>query len=124
MGNQPRHCLHCYKLFSFLLYCKESSELFIQIALKWLMIGIYVLQPILYVESKIPVVHLDTSIRMNFLSILQPGDSRHWHSFSLAHKAGCAGTRTSQALWPLNKGRGCFRRDKSMINAMLYTLLM
>lgn len=71
---------------------------------------------ILYMKRKIPVVHLDSTIRVNSLSILEPSDLRRWYSFSLAHKAGGAGTWTGQALRPLNQGRWCFKRATSMSN--------
>lgn len=62
----------------------------------------------LKLKRTIPVVHLDSTIRVNFLSILEPSDLRRWYSFSLAHKAGGASTWTGQALWPFNQGRWCF----------------
>ena len=61
-----------------------------------------------------PVVHLDTTVGVNFLSILEPSYLRRWYSFSLTHKAGGAGTWPGKTLWPLNQGRWCFRRTTSM----------
>lgn len=58
----------------------------------------------------IPVVHLDSTVGVNFLSIFEPGDLRHWNSFSLTHKAGGACTWTGQTLRPLDQGRWCFKK--------------
>lgn len=71
---------------------------------------------IYYVKRKIPVIHLDSTIGVNFLSILEPSDLRCWNSFSMAHKAGGASTWTGQALWPLHQRGWRFGRTTSVLN--------
>ena len=64
-------------------------------------------------ERNTPVVHLNPTIGMNFLSVLEPCDLRCWNSFSMAHEAGGASTWTGQALRPFHKGRWCFIKIQS-----------